>query len=173
MTLRFEQNVFASTIFNMQFKRSPLIALALVSLTACSNSQSSPRSTYSQTPVSLQNATPAVNSAAVNWTNAANALLNSSNVNENNSSTTNIMLISSLRESIAEAAQNATTHQLGGIRDYGAPFLFEYVSAYDQVLSGLMYNNQNQVATAVGKLGYLDAKRSKVWRCVSTDGLDC
>jgi hypothetical protein len=157
----------------MQSRKILIIALASIALTACSSSQSSPRTTYNQTPVSLQNATPAVNSAAVNWTNAANALLNSSNVNSSNSQTTNIMLISSLRESIAEAAQNASTNQLGGVRDYGAPFLSEYVSAYDQVLSGLIYNNQTQVATAVGKLGYLDAKRSNVWRCVSTDGLDC
>ena len=157
----------------MAARKLLLIAFLSIALAACSNSGSSPRTTYNQTPASLQNAIPAVNSAAVNWTNNANSLLNSSNVNPNNSQATNIMLISSLRESIAEAAQNASTNQLSGIRDYGAPFLYEYVSAYDQVLSGLIYSNQSQVATAVGKLGYLDAKRSNVWRCVSTDGLDC
>ena len=136
-----------------------LIAFLSTALAACSNSGSSPRTTYNQTPASLQNATPAVNSAAVNWTNNANSLLNSSNVNPNNSQATNIMLISSLRESIAEAAQNASTNQLSGIRDYGAPFLYEYVSAYDQVLSGLIYSDGDvevQEARLLTKLQELD-----------------
>lgn len=153
------------------------VFLTICIATSCSSpnggSTESSKGTYNRTPATLQNATPGINAAAVTWTVDMNALLSSGNLSPSNDEYTNIMRVSALREAIDEAAQNALSNKLRGIREYGAPFLFEYAEALDQVLNGLIYKNSEQLAAAAGTVAYLEGKRSRTWRCVSTDGIDC